>query len=502
MVDSLGNKTKSSVYWLATRMFAIYGIRIFTSIILARILDPVHFGLISMAMVAVSFARRIGEFGFAMVLIQNKNITEEHKKTAFTLGLIIGLILNLSLVSISGVIADIFNDPRVKSILMVVSLNFVLSAIFVIPAALMKREMNYKAISNILLWSNIISLITPVIFAILGFGVWSLVLGMLLGNFYNIIAYFIVSPWRPKIGISKYHLKEMLPFGFWVNMHQYVNFLINNVDFFFVGRYLGAEHLGYYERAFNFMDFARRRLRDLLNNVLFSAYSKIQDDEKRLLEACDKVVLILSLVAYPFLTWLFFSSPALITLLYGEKWIPTILPLQIMTISGLLNTLTQIFYPLMMSKALVKEKTIWYFYYFIILAISVYVGMRWDIVGVAVGVAVASFANIILNVELARRKMNYTLGRFFKKQFVAIQYTMFMIIFVLGAQFFLTKYFARTSLEMLIALFILCPIGYLIPHKLFRKEEVNEIFLYLLGDKIELLRSNRYGKYVIKFLHV
>ena len=97
MADSLSDQTKSGVFWLGLRSFLSQGLRVFTSIILARLLFPEDFGLMSLAMVALQFARRVGEFGFSLVLIQKKDISEDHIVTTFSISFVLQSLLFLSI---------------------------------------------------------------------------------------------------------------------------------------------------------------------------------------------------------------------------------------------------------------------------------------------------------------------------------------------------------------------------------------------------------------------
>lgn len=492
MAESLTTKTKKGVFWLGMRTFLTQGFRIGTSIIIARLLFPVDFGLMSLAMIAVRFARRVGEFGFILVLVQKKEISEEHIKTTFSINILLQSFLFLVLFLSADFIAYLLSNPKVGLILRLLSVVFILKSFYAIPFALLRRNLKYKTISFIQLWGNVISLTTPIIFALFHWGVWSLVAGVLLSNLFLTVAFNVKYPWKPHWGFSKNCFKDIFSFGAWVSFQTYLKYFINNVDYFFVGKFLGATQLGYYERAFDLMNTPRKRLRDTAGDVLFSVYSRIQDDDARLIGALKKVMLTISMIAYPVLAGLYFIAPSFVGALYGSKWIPAIKPLQIMCISGLVGSMTMIYDPILFARGFLKERTILFLVYFIVLSSGVVIGLKWGIVGVSWAVVVSSLIFLTMYLAVLKRKISLSYKIFFLYQLKAIKYTLMMIIIILVFKYFALQYIAEYTVYMLLGIIFSGILGLFLAHIIFRDKDVVLILDEILGKHLK-----RYKKYLI-----
>lgn len=502
MAESLTTKTKKGVFWLGMRTFLTQGLRVGTSIIIARLLFPVDFGLMSLAMIAVRFARRVGEFGFILVLVQKKEISEKHIMTTFTINILLQSFLFLVLFLSADFIAYLLSNARVGLILRVLSVVFILKSFYAIPFALLRRDLRYKTISFIQLWGNVISLIAPVFFALIHWGVWSLVAGILLSNLFLTIAYNVKYPWRPHWGFSKSCLKDIFSFGAWVSFQTYLKYFINNVDYFFVGKFLGATQLGFYERAFDLMNTPRKRFRDMSGDVLFSVYSRIQDDDARLIEASKKVMLTISMIAYPVLTGLYFIAPSFVGALYGPKWIPAIKPLQIMCISGLVGSMTMIYDPILFARGFLKERTILFLIYLIILSSGVVGGLHWGIIGVSWAVVGSSLIFLAMYLSVLKRKINLSYTTFFLYQLKAIKYTLVMVLIIVVFTFFAVQYVDEYTVYMLFGIIFSGIIGLLLAHIIFRDKDVISVLDEILGK--HLLKYNKHFivRKIVSFLGI
>ncbi|MCP4353994.1 MAG: lipopolysaccharide biosynthesis protein [Desulfobacterales bacterium] len=480
--DDIASQAKQGILWTVLFDAVQFLIRFGGSIILARILFPEDFGLMAIVSIVLQLARRLTNFGFNMVLIQLKEVKNEHFETVFVTNLfLMGLLVTILFFG-APFIADFFDNHKLELIVKVIGFNFILQAFSSVSIAILRRNMKFKEMELANVISESIAVLSPVGFAIAGFGVWSLVFGSVLGNITKLVIVTYYSRWIPKFKFHFQAFKDVFTFGAWVYIGSYIKYGINKVDFFIVGKMLNAAQLGFYERAFNLMSFPRKQIARKVNSVLFSAYSRMQDDNERLVRGLLQVITYISIVTYPLMAWMFFAAPSLITVLFGSKWTPSIYPFQVMCIAGILDTFTLCLEPILLAKGLVGHRTRRDFVYLIILGSCVFVAIRWGINGVAWGTTVASVFRLVLMLQISVKNLGFSAWKFFRVQMSSIIYTSVIIIALILLRYLTQPYFPVDSWEMLVCTSVLSGIVFFGAHFIIRFKDVDNIFNELFGE--------------------
>ncbi|BAQ61793.1 lipopolysaccharide biosynthesis protein WzxC [Geminocystis sp. NIES-3708] len=145
-------------------------------LILARLLTPQDFGLLSLANIFLAFMNIFLEQGFTSALIQREKLESEHLNTAFCTQLIAGISLTFISFFLAENIATLFHQPRLTVIIKCFSFLFIIDSFGLVFQAILKRDLNFKILAVRSLIAIIISGFLAITFAFLGFGVWSLVI--------------------------------------------------------------------------------------------------------------------------------------------------------------------------------------------------------------------------------------------------------------------------------------------------------------------------------------
>jgi PST family polysaccharide transporter len=493
MAKDIGSKTKQGVLWTVFFDSFEFVLSFGSSVILARLLFPEDFGLMGIASIAIQFARRLATFGFSTVLVQMKEVKEEHYDTVYLMNLLLMLLVAAVLFFGAPYYANFFNNQQLKLIIQVIAFDFILKAFASVPTSILKRYMNFRSIGLSHTIGKVSTLVSTITLAFAGMGVWSLVIGTMFGSFCQrtAVIHFArrYTPWKPRFRFRKWAMKDVFSFGIWVYISSFVHFGVNKIDFFVIGKFLGAVQLGFYERAFSLMSLPRKEIVRKVNAVLFSGFSRIQEDDERVVRGLLRVITYLSMIAYPLMIWLFFVSPSLINVIYGEKWLPAVLPLQIMCLGGISDSFTLIFQPLLRAKGLVAHNAGRDVMYLIILAGAIFATIKWGIVGVSIGVTAASLVGLSLMLHIAIRRLPFTLGQFFKAQKSAIIYGLIQIGVLLFFQWAVHSYFSNDSLPMLIGVSLLSAVTVLTAHFLIRFRDVEDIFQEFFSELKKFVRK-------------
>lgn len=500
MKDNIFAQIRQGVFWTGFFNSIDFLLNFGSSVVLARLLFPEDFGLMGLASIAIQFARRAANFGFTSVLVWLKEIKQEHYDTVYFFNLFLMSFVSLGLFFSAPYYAEFFDSPQLILIIRVVSIDFILNAFASVPNSILKRHMKFDLIGIAETVGRLTAISVSIGLAISGAGVWSLVFGTLAGSFAlrtALVRYATKLNWKPGFKIRLWALKDTFAFGFWVYVNTYIGYGVDNVDYFFIGKFLGTTQLGFYERAFRLMSMPRKKIVRVANSVLFSGYSRIQDNDKLIAKALLRVVTYLSCIGYPLMIWFYFAAPSLIPVLYGERWIPVVLPLQIMCISGLLDSFTLLFQPLLRAKGLIAHHTRRSFVYFIILSVSIILTLRWGIVGVSWAIVISSLINLTLMVQITISHLPISLTDFVKAQFSAIVYGSVQIG-ISAALLLVPNSILPANSFVTLGVVTVVSLGSLVgAHVVFRFKDVNDIVLDILthvrkfARKIPALRNSR-----------
>ncbi len=381
---SLKKAAMKGAFWSALSTVFSRGLRFVITILLARVLLPEDFGLISMAMVVMDVAEMLRDLGLGAALIQRKHLDPEHLHTCFWANLGIGAFLWGLTLLIAEPAAVFYHNPAVRPILQVMAINFLISPIGSIPWVLLTRELRFKELMIAQSIQTVVRGATSLILAWKGFGVWSLVWGPITGTVAGSFVNWLFCKWRPAFVWSKKHFMDLLHFGKNVFGERLLGYFVANSDFLVTGRALGAETLGFYNFAYQIPHLAETHVVPIVGRVLFPVLSQVQDDLERLRRGYLQTLRLIASTCAPFSALLYVSAPEFIPVVYGSRWQPVVLPLQILCLAGFSHALTNTVWTVQQA---VGRSDIGFWWNLISLPFiigTLIFSSRWGILGIAV----------------------------------------------------------------------------------------------------------------------
>ena len=334
MISPLKKKTILGIIWAGFGSIGSQAIHYIVLLILAWLLEPEDFGLLGIAMMFILFTQAITELGFGAAIIQHPEIKEPGLSTAFWSNLLIGTILGLLTYKGAAVVTEFIGDVDAAPLLEVLAVIFPITAVSVVPSALLEKQLEFRRLSTRDFASEVAFGVIGISLALLGYGVWSLVGAAIAQRTFNAIMLFWIVPWRPKFQFSYDSLKSLIHFGGYAMIAALLNKGVANIDYFVIGRWLGTEALGYYTLAFQLSVVPERRVIAVIQRVVFPAFSVVQDNLKRLTSGFKESLRYLYMVLSPLTIFGIVLAPWFIKTLYGDKWQASILPMQILVIAG------------------------------------------------------------------------------------------------------------------------------------------------------------------------
>lgn len=342
MSDGIRDKSLRGIKWSAIESYANQGIQFILSLIMARLLLPSDYGLIGMIAIFFAVAQTFVDSGFGEALIRKLDQSEADYSTVFYFNILVSIGCYLILFFSAPLIATFFKEPILKEIVRVVGLTVIINSFKVVQVARFTIDVDFKAIAKATLTSNLVSGIIGIILAYHGVGVWALVYQNIIACILNVIILWFISKWRPRLIFSRESFNDLFSYGSKILGAGLLNTLYQNVNTLCIGKFYTPADLGYYTRGCQFPQLLGQNFTSVVQRVTFPILSKIQNDDKRLIEIYRKYIRLMSLVLIFALMLLAALGKPLILLLLGSKWAEAIIFLQIYSFAMMTDHVTQL----------------------------------------------------------------------------------------------------------------------------------------------------------------
>lgn len=338
-MDSIRKKTISGFLWMFAEKVGAQVISFVVSIVLARILMPEEYGIMSIVFVIINLCDVLVENGFCKALIQNKDTDEQDYSSAFWGGLVISLLLYVSLFFAAPAIGRFYRMELLSPIIRVMGLRGVLAAYGSVLKARVSREMAFRKFFLSSLGGTLLSAVVGIAMAYMGFGVWALVAQNMVDAVVDTLVLAVTIRWYPKFVFSLRRVKRLLDYGWKVLVGSLVDTLYDNFRSLHIGRIYTADDLAFYTRGRQFPNFLTENISFSISSVLFPAVASQREDKSEAKALTRRTMKTSAYVVTPVLCGLAAVAEPLVALVLTEKWLPCVPYLQILCIYYALDPL-------------------------------------------------------------------------------------------------------------------------------------------------------------------
>ncbi|MCB8920919.1 MAG: lipopolysaccharide biosynthesis protein [Ardenticatenaceae bacterium] len=485
-VTNLRQKAIKGLAWTSVGQVTAQIVRYLFMLILAWFLLPEDFGLLGLGFIVIDTLKQVGEFGIASALIQRKDLDGKTINTAFWANLSANMLIGLLTVSFAPAIAQFMHEPQLKTVLYGLMILFPIQALLLIPRTMLTRELRLDQLAKADVIGEISFGITGIITALLEGAVWSLIIASIVRQFVRSIILTIAYPWRPRFQFDKQSFQELIQFGFPVMGSALFSVSIAKLDYFVIGRYFGAEILGYYTLAFQLAVLPTWYLANILNRVAFPSFSKLQDNIQQLKRNFLQMLEYFMILLTPYtLGWILFAD-LVIEIFYPDNWLPTASAIRILTIAGLMysfDTVVNIFYAV--GRSDLRLKMLIFRLCLLVLFLFIY-GLSHGMEGVAWSVSLAAIFSAPLNLYYFNKLTGANWSESLKKIYLSFLLAILASgITILAQQNILVKH----SLVNLIALILLFGFIYLLPLTFIYHQQIQTNLSLLLQRYHQIRRA-------------
>lgn len=290
-------------------------------IVLARMLAPDDFGVMSAALMVIAFSQIFWEAGMGKALIQRQTNIEEAANVVFWINIALGIAMAGILYATAAPLAQfIFHDERVTLVVQVMTIQVILGSVSAVHTSLLQKDMSFRK----LFWIRFATVSMPGLASIplawSGMGYWALVAGTLAGQVMQAIMLWRTSDWRPSWSFDTRIAREIGRFGAWVSLSALLAWFYIWADALIVGMYLGSQELGLYRTGNQVAMMLFGLLFAPISPVLYSHLSRMKGEPEQFAKSIEWIINSLTLIAVPVAFIVFALAEPIEAALFGEKW--------------------------------------------------------------------------------------------------------------------------------------------------------------------------------------
>jgi PST family polysaccharide transporter len=384
--EELRTAAAHGVRWSAISRPTVEVVQLGSIVVLARLIVPAEFGRYAIALIAQEVAYLIVAAGLGSALVQRKTVDREHQQTGMALGLLAGLALTaLTLIAAILIITPIFGARTALFVRLMAPLCLI-SALSTVPMATLRRRMAFRRLSEIEVLSTIVRAVICIGLALIGLSGEALVLGVLAGSLATAVAAWISAP-PPLPRLQRAAARELLGYGLPVSLASVSWVGFSNVDYAIIGARLGALQTGFYFRAYTLAVEYQSKVAVVMAQVGFPVLARTRDSAE-LTKLYRQMVRLLTIVLFPLLVLLAIGAPVLVPFLFGARWTPAVVPVQILALGGASTLVIDAVGTVLMATGRARALLGYGMAHFVVYGLTVLLVVRFGIVVVAIDAAV------------------------------------------------------------------------------------------------------------------
>ncbi|GEO10782.1 MOP flippase family protein [Segetibacter aerophilus] len=401
--------------------------------ILARLLNPSAFGVVSISTLIIAFFNIFTNLGFSNSIIYKQEQDRKVLSTLYFLNLILGVIIFIAIYFSAPLIIAYYKEAKLSEVIKLSSTYFLIVYFGQIYYFLLEKELQFKSVAVIEIIGAVVGTTVTITLAYSGFEELSLIYGQLSMQAVRTILQIILGRkyFVPKLYFNIFSIKEHLQFGIYNVADGFIGFIQSNADNIIIGGVLGVKMLGYYTIAIQLAVFPITKLNPIVLQVTYPLLAKMKDNLSGLKTSYLTILDFLSYINLPLLAGLFITADSVVPLFYGPGWEQTIALIKIFVFISFFSCLGHPLYTLAFTRG--KPKLLFYLN-LATLAVKIpllYVFSKyWGVTGIAMAFLTATFINLVLNFCIVHHLIGDFIKMFLRNLLKPVFFCLLMIAII------------------------------------------------------------------------
>lgn len=318
--------------WMLLLTFVDRSVGLVSTLVLARLLVPADFGIVAMAWSFIFIAELLAAFGFDVALIHKQDANREHFDTAWTLNVILGAVILLTMVLAARPVADFYDQPAVFWVICALAWAPLIGGLENIGVVAFRKDLDFRREFSYQIVRRLVGFSVTVPLALLLRNYWALVAGSLAAKLAGTAASYIVHPYRPRPSLAE--LSGLFGFSKWLLLNNVLGFLKERSSDFVIGRLNGAAALGVYNVSYEIATMPTTALSAPVNRALLPGFARLSGDHVSMRLAFRNSIGMLALIAVPAAAGIFAIAPYLVPVALGQKWLAGVPLIEVLAFNG------------------------------------------------------------------------------------------------------------------------------------------------------------------------
>lgn len=433
-------KVKNSLKW--SFLLVAFNIisKFLIKIVLAKLLVPKDFGLITICFIIIPLAEIISDFGLSSVIIQKKYKKDlKLLSSIFWFNCFVGVLIFIFLnFLISPIFSDYYNEPDLTKYILVISLSLIYNPLILVKRTFLHIDLNFKLIFFINFAAVFVSSVVAILLALKGYGIWSLVFQYVISTFIVFMLYYYFIKWRFLYYFDFKKLIDVLKKSSYDMLTKIIGFIESNAQIIIISYFLSVEEIGYFNFAMLFTISILKPFNQAIKKVFFPFFSKIVNNKNRIKINHLNQIKFTLIVFIPLLNFLFFYSEIFLNKFFGDKWLGSILILKYLSLFLLIKCFTGT--PNIIIKSLGYFNQFFYLQLIrtVIMILFLSFGLHfYNFIGMLIFMILAQILINIVDFQFIKFKINLK----YNELLSTIIPVLFLLIFIVSVSYFQTKIF-------------------------------------------------------------
>jgi O-antigen/teichoic acid export membrane protein len=411
---SIKTRLLRSGFWVGISQVFVTVLNLGRSVVLARLLTPEIFGLMALAMVVVRAIESFTRPGISQALIARREEFHTAAGTAFSMLVARGVLLSVLICAAAPFIARFYESDELAPMLMVMSAVFLIGSLGNINLIARQKELDFRSQTLLQQATNICGTIVTICLAWWLRSVWALVIGQVVQVSLNTLLSYYFFKERTGFAFDRAVARDLFSYGKFITGSSLITYIAAELDSAVIGKLLGASELGYYTLAATIGSLVTLNITRMAASLVMPAYSKLQTDPAAVRAMYLRVLSLVMLVVMPASIGLIVTADPLIHVVYGEKWLPAVVPLQMIAVFGIFRCLLS--FSGYMFEGIGQPKVAFQLGFLRLVAVaSLIVPLinEWGILGAAVTVTIGGIVQSMTGLVFLRRFVAISAGDVF-----------------------------------------------------------------------------------------
>ncbi|MFJ4039433.1 oligosaccharide flippase family protein [Microbacterium sp. NPDC090007] len=320
-----------------------YAVQVGGIILLARLIDPADFGLVSLGLALAGFAAVLGDFGLSLAALRAPSLSPAQRDLLFWINTGVGVAAAAAVTVAAGPASAAFGDPRLASVLLLLAPAFALRSASVQYRVELNRSGRLGTLAAVEFCGDALGLVAAAVLAVNGYGVVGLSAQGTIAAAITLAAAVCCAGWMPRLPRRGVAVRSLLAFGGNTFVVHLLNYASANVGTVAVGAISGSGLLGLFSRANQLVNLPLEQLASPLTRIVIPALARANGAD----EVQDRLRRFQVLLCFPVLGYLSLlastAAPA-IHLILGAGWEPAAVFVPVLAVGAVFQTVGYVGY--------------------------------------------------------------------------------------------------------------------------------------------------------------